>query len=159
MPIDPLDSAHIIKDFPDHALLDIARNDSAQEEYRLFAVELLHARKSPKLQHRDIQHLVMELEIELEGIVFEHPAIENPQPMRASVTTRTLYGEPDEQFTGFDFELAPVEIIPNTGSELIEEGIVVDLSPTEPAPVPPEPKPKRTYTRKPKEPDDAVSPQ
>ena len=150
--IDPLDSAHIIKNFPDHALLDIARNDSAQEEFRLFAVELLHARKSPKLQHPDIQHLVKDLEIELEGIVFEHPAPSETPTLSASVTTKTLYGTPEEQFTGFDFEVS-TEDRQESSDSLPSEETKVDLPPTEPATVPPEPKPKRT--RKPKEPDAA----
>ena len=55
MPIDPLDSVHFTKDFPDHVLLDIARNGAAQHDYRLFAVELLLARKSPKIKHPEIQ--------------------------------------------------------------------------------------------------------
>lgn len=154
MPIDPLDSTHIIKNFPDAALLDIARNDSAQYDYRLFAVELLHTRKSEKLKHPDIQHLVQDLEIELEGIVFDHPA-PGPGPMKAGVTLKTLYGTPEQQFTGFDFEvsdlaaytlkswigrsIAPQTLETNTGSEHIGEGVVVDIPPTEPTPIPTEP--------------------
>jgi len=131
MPIDPLDSTNLTKNFPDAALLDIARNGSAQRDYRLLAVEILQARKSEKLKHPDIQELVQELEIELEGIVFEHPA-PGPGALKAGVTTRTLYGTPEQQFTGFD----GVDIV-----DFVEDD-PIDLPPTEPAPVPTEPNPK-----------------
>jgi len=68
--------------------------------------------------------LVEELEIELEGIVFEHPAPSGPGPMTAGVTTRTLYGASDE-------------VIDNTGP--ISPEAPVDVPPTEPAPIPPKP--------------------
>jgi hypothetical protein len=138
MPIDPLDSIHITKTFPDHVLLDIARNGSAQQDYRLLAVEILHARKSPKLQHPDIQFLVRDLEIELEGIVFEHPAPSGPGPLTASVTTETMFadGPIQNEFTGFD------------GVE-----VEADIPPTEPEAVPT--KPKRT-PRPPKDKPDAT---
>jgi hypothetical protein len=143
MPIDPLDSTNLTKNFPDAALLDIARNGSAQKDYRLLAVEILQARKSEKLKHPDIQHLVQDLEIELEGIVFEHPA-PGTGALKAGVTTRTLYGTPEQQFTGFDDvdvldepKLSTPEVLPS------------DVPPTEPAPVPTEPKPKKP--RKPKD--------
>ena len=35
------DNAAHLKTFPDHVLLDIARNDAAQKPYRLLAVEIL----------------------------------------------------------------------------------------------------------------------
>ena len=92
----------------DYVLLDIARNGSAQRDYRLLAVEILQDRKSEKLKHPDIQELVQELEIELEGIVFEHPA-PGPGALKAGVTTRTLYGTPEQQFTGFDIDVPPTE--------------------------------------------------
>lgn len=151
MPIDPLDSTNLTKNFPDSALLDIARNGSAQKEYRLLAVEILQARKSEKLKHPDIQHLVQDLEIELEGIVFEHPA-PGPGALKAGVTTRTLYGTPEQQFTGFDFEATETSIalsgvsIPETFiSAPPPEDIVrkrVDVPPTEPKTVQTESKPK-----------------
>lgn len=147
MPIDPLDSTHIIKNFPDAALLDIARNDSAQYDYRLFAVELLHTRKSEKLKHPDIQHLVQDLEIELEGIVFEHPA-PGPGPMKAGVTLRTLYGTPEHQFTGFD----DVDVL----SEPVPAEPIYAVPPEEPTPLSTESKPTYwPHLQTPKEPDAA----
>ena len=107
---DPFDDncAHL-KTFPDNLLLDIARNESAQMDYRLFAVEILQVRKSEKLKHPDIQHLVKELEIELDGIVFEHPAPVEAPTLSASVTTKTLYGEPEP----------PPDDIPPTDPEIV----------------------------------------
>ena len=140
---DPFDDncAHL-KTFPDHILLDIARNGAAQHDYRLFAVELLHSRKSPKLQHPDIQGLVRDLEIELEGIVFEHPA-PSPGPLVASVTTSTMFADNrvENGFTGFDFE----DPSPNEQTEK------ANVSPTKPAPIPTKPE----NIQKPKEPVDA----
>jgi len=72
------DNSQHLRTFPDHVLLDIARNDAAQKPYRLLAVEILQVRKSPLIKHPDIQFLVSELEIELDGIVFEHPAPSGP---------------------------------------------------------------------------------
>ena len=82
-----------LKHLPDYVLLDIARNESAQRDYRLFAVELLQARKSEKITHPEVQHLVQELEIELDGLVFEHPAPPSTGPMTASVTTATMFAD------------------------------------------------------------------
>lgn len=95
MPIslrDPwLDAASSLQSFPDHVLLDIARNDSAEHRYRKLAVQVLIDKKSPRVKHPDIQHLVRELEVELDGIEFEHPA-PSAGPLVASITTETLYG-------------------------------------------------------------------
>lgn len=93
MPIQPTvdpfgkDFSHL-RSFPDHVLLDIARNGSAQHDYRLLSVEILQSRKSPKIKHPDIQELVHELELELDGIVFENPP--PSEALSASVTTKTL---------------------------------------------------------------------
>lgn len=125
-------SAHL-KTFPDHVLLDIARNDAAQKPYRLLAVEILQVRKSPLIKHPDIQFLVSELEIELDGIVFEHPAPGGPGPMTSGVTTKTMFSD------------GPVVENETKGE--------TDVPPTEPTPVLPQPKAKTT--RKPKEPDAA----
>jgi hypothetical protein len=87
---DPFDDKGIhLKGFPDSTLLDIARNGSAQRDYRLTAVEILKTRKSSRINHPDIQDLVRELEIELEGIVFENPA-PSSGALTASVTTKTM---------------------------------------------------------------------
>ena len=122
-------SAHL-KTFPDHVLLDIARNDAAQKPYRLLAVEILQVRKSPLIKHPDIQFLVSELEIELDGIVFEHPAPGGPGPMTSGVTTKTMFSD------------GPVVENETKGE--------TDVPPT-PLSVPTEPKPKKP--RKPKETD------
>jgi hypothetical protein len=137
---DPFDDKGIhLKGFPDSALLDIARNGSAQRDYRLTAVEILKTRKSPRITHPDIQDLVRELEIELDGIVFENPAPSGA--LKASVTTRTMAED--------------VEFIDNGVPE--PEVIPTDVPPTEPEIVPTEPKPRRT--RKPKEPVDDPQPE
>jgi hypothetical protein len=162
-----------LKTFPDHVLLDIARNGAAQRDYRLLAVEILQARKSPKIKHPDIQDLVRELEIELDGIVFEHPAPSGPGPLVASVTTETMFSEGpiDNGFTGFDgieteldlkrrkahpvevkFEDYPPRLKAALGiSDESFLGVPPDIPPTEPASVPSEPK-KPRQPRKPKEP-------
>lgn len=128
--VDPFgkDFSHL-RAFPDHVLLDIARNGSAQHDYRLLSVEILKARKSPKIKHPDIQDLVHELEIELDGIEFEHPAPSGA--LTASVTTKTMAED--------------VEVIDNSGPE---SEAAIDIPPTETDPVPAKPK----KTRKPKEP-------
>ena len=129
------DNCSHLKTFPDHILLDIARNGSAQRDYRLFAVEILLARKSEKIKHPEIQDLVHELEIELDGIVFDHPA-PSSGPLVASITTETMFsdGPIDNGFTGFD-----------------DVEVDVDVPPTTPAPVPAKSKTPQT----PKEPVDA----
>jgi hypothetical protein len=156
MAIDPFDDKFVhLRHLPDYVLVDIARNDAAQKPYRLLAVEILQARKSPKIQHPDLQHLVKELAIELDGIVFDHPAPE-PGALKASFTTTTMFGNNEvidngEGEAGVKAEVS-IDLPPtptNTGSEYIGEGVVVNIPP-------PEPKPKRTYTRKPKEPVDAA---
>lgn len=132
------DNSQHLKTFPDHVLLDIARNDAAQKPYRLLAVEILQVRKSPLIKHPDIQFLVSELEIELDGIVFEHPAPSGPGPLTSSITTATMFSD------------GPV--IENESSDSLSE--VVEIVPTtDPSPVPSEP--KKPHTRKPKEPVDA----
>ena len=92
--------AHL-KEFPDYALLDVARNDSAQWDYRKHAVEVLRARKSPKARHPDLKDLLAELEIELDGIEFETPApVEDPEPepagpgpLSAGFTTKNMFAD------------------------------------------------------------------
>lgn len=87
---DPLfDNFSHLKTFPDHILRDIARNDCAEHAYRKHAVEILVVRKSPLAAHPDLQALVRELNIELEGIQFEYPD-PGPGPLVASVTTETV---------------------------------------------------------------------
>ena len=134
------DNAQHLRTFPDHVLLDIARNDAAQKPYRLLAVEILQVRKSPLIKHPDIQFLVSELEIELDGIVFEHPAPSGPGPLTSSITTATMF--------------ADGPIISNT--EHGEEGgagqgveVTIDVPQTTP-PVQAKPKPK-DHTKHPKE--------
>lgn len=78
---------------PDYVLFDIARNESAQRDYRLKAVEHLYVRKSSKVQHAELRELVHQLKIELEGIEFEHPAPSGPGPLIASVTTETMFSD------------------------------------------------------------------
>jgi hypothetical protein len=147
MPTDPFfdNYAHLTQ-FPDHILRDLGRNDAAPHDYRKQAVELLVVRKSPFAKHEDLRRFVEELNVELDGVEFEHP----PQTptLRASVTTATMFGgetidmealrqyaaslDQNTKFTGFDFEIPPPS-----------------------APVPSQPKKPRQS--KPKEPDDVIS--
>ncbi len=93
---DPFDDncAHLAT-FPDHILRDIATNECAQHDYRKHAVEVLLVRKSPLVQHPDLRIFVDELEVELDGIEFDHPAPEDaPGPLTASVTTETMFSDP-----------------------------------------------------------------
>lgn len=94
--IDPFEDygRHLLP-LPDSTLRDLARNEAAPRDYRLKATEILYHRKSPYVKHEDLREFVHELEIELEGIVFEHPA--PSQPMTSGVTTQTLYGEPFDE--------------------------------------------------------------
>lgn len=132
---DPFDDKGIhLKGFPDSTLLDIARNGAAQRDYRLTAVEILKARKSRYINHPDIQGLVHELEIELDGIEFEHPAPSGA--LKASVTTKTMSED--------------IEVIDNGTPE-----DAIDVPPTESEAAPAKPK----KTRKPKEPIDAPQPE
>ena len=100
MPKDPFDdqNRHLL-DLPDHVLRDLARNDCAQRDYRKLAVEILCNRKSRLAQHEDLREFVQELEVEFEGIQFEFPAIEvsGPGPLTSSITTKTMFGQPDEE--------------------------------------------------------------
>lgn len=130
---DPFDDKGIhLKGFPDSTLLDIARNGAAQRDYRLTAVEILKVRKSPRINHPDIQDLVRELEIELDGIVFENPTPSGA--LKASVTTKTMAED--------------VEVIDNTEA-------TIDVPPIEPETISAKPK----KARKPKEPIVNANPQ
>lgn len=107
--------AHL-KEFPDHLLFDIARNDSAQRPYRRHAVEILVVRKSPRVKHPDLADLVAELEIELDGIQFEHPAPSGPGPLVASVTTASMQADDVVQFHA---DSVPATLPPNSGETLV----------------------------------------
>jgi hypothetical protein len=163
--VDPFgkDFSHL-RSFPDYVLLDIARNGSAQHDYRLLSVEILQGRKSPKINHPDIQDLVRELEIELDGIEFEHPAPSGA--LTASVTTKTMaedvevidntkvvFGEPVIEM------LEELSKNPLVTENLKADGLVIDKEAIkqlrEDLTVPAKPK----KTRKPKEPVDAPQPE
>lgn len=107
--------AHL-KEFPDHLLFDIARNDSAQRPYRRHAVEILVVRKSPKVKHPDLADLVAELEIELDGIQFEYPAPSGSGPLVASVTTETMMQDASVEF---HTDTARATLPPNSGETLV----------------------------------------
>ena len=130
MPIQPTvdpfgkDFSHL-RAFPDHVLLDIARNGSAQHDYRLLSVEILQGRKSPKIKHPDIQELVHELEIELDGIVFDNPA-PSSGALQASVTTKTMQ----------EGEVVDMEALRELTTHKLSEAETIDVPPTTPAPVP-----------------------
>jgi hypothetical protein len=113
--VDPFfDNYSHLKPFPDFVLRDIARNGSAQKDYRLKAFEILVNRESPYAKHEDFRGLAQELEIELEGIQFEFHPDPSPKPMTCGVTTETLFRNAEEvsnvpleeltkpRFTGFD---------------------------------------------------------
>ncbi len=125
--VDPFgkDFSHL-RAFPDHVLFDIARNGSAQHDYRLLSVEILLGRKSHKIKHPDIQELVHELEIELDGIVFDNPA-PSSGALTASITTKTM-----QEGEVVDMEaLRELTMLPGVETS--------DVPPTEPASVPTEP--------------------
>ncbi len=140
-----------LRAFPDSTLLDIARNGSAQQDYRLLAVEILQTRKSPKIKHPDIQDLVRELEIELDGIVFENPA-PSSGPLVASVTTKTL-----QEAEIVDMEKLRKQEL--STQELSSEETQLDVPPTDSDPVPAQPEIKPRKPRKPKEPVDDPKPE
>ena len=87
------DSFAHLKDFPEHVLLDIARNGAAMPQYRIAAVEIMMRNGFPKASHPDLVGLVQQLEIEMDGIqmVFDSPIkVAGPGPLTCSVTTATM---------------------------------------------------------------------
>jgi hypothetical protein len=161
MPINPLfDHYAHLKTFIDPVLRDVARNEAAPWDYRKFAVELLLNRRSPYANHTDLRYLRAELEAEMDGIQTEFPAPETefvPEattgPLRASVTTATMFGgevvdmdalrksvieEPfdDHRFVGFD----EVQKVDEPTTEEIQEALKSSL-------------PKITPERKPRKPN------
>ena len=91
MPQDPWDDHNRhLQHLPDQVLFSVARNDCADRGYRRHAVEILVTRKSHYAKNPELADLVAELEIELDGIEFEHPVQRGPGPLVASVTTDTL---------------------------------------------------------------------
>ncbi len=161
---DPFFDYHAhLKVLPDHVLRDLARNDCAEWDYRKHAVEVLHVRKSPLVHHPDLHELRMELEAELDGLVFDHPdesaVVEpipaGPGPLVASVTTATMFSDgpiPEkgviESEEGIDPFILADEV---TGAELNEIINEEPDSTTDSLPI----TPKRKYIKKPKEPVDA----
>jgi hypothetical protein len=124
MTYDPFSNTDFLRGLPDATLRDLGRNDAAKHEFRKLAVEILLARKSPLAKHEELRQFVRELNIELEGIEWDHPAPGNP--LVASVTTETMFGQPvdDNQpsFTGFDeVEISePIQISPEEGQRMLE---------------------------------------
>lgn len=146
---DPFDDncAHLAT-FPDHILRDLARNDCAGHEYRKHAVEVLLVRKSPLVKHPDLLQFVQELEVELDGIEFEHPdpGYSQGTPLSASVTTNTMFAD---NVTIVDLEAMRKEgfLVDTVVSE--EEPIIVPTL----APIPIPPKPSRIPRKKKDTPD------
>src|ERR1700733_10949957 len=113
-----------IQHLPDHILLSVARNPSSSREFSKAAVKLLVDMKSRHVGHPDLQMLVAEIrreseaQTEVEAIVESAIEQEIPSPMRASVTTATMFQDPiirnaDELASDAlseDFEAAPVQI-------------------------------------------------
>lgn len=87
-----------IKSFPSHILFDIARNDQAQYDARLIAIEELIDRDDHRALHPDLALLAREVfakrESRVDLIEFPVPTItvhaEPPSVFTASVTTDTL---------------------------------------------------------------------
>lgn len=93
MTVDPFsDKGQHLLPLPDHILLDIARNEAAQHDYRKLAVEVLINRKSPKVKHPDLYKFVeiLKAELELTEIEVVQPDL-GPGPLFASVTTDTVF--------------------------------------------------------------------
>ena len=110
--------AHL-RSFNEVILRDLARNEAAPRDYRKYAVELLVNRKSPFAKHPDLREFVNELEVELDGIVFEHPAPSGLGPLTAGVTTKTMFmdGTIEDSIEG------------TTPVQLPEEPLISDLPP------------------------------
>ncbi len=139
--VDPFgkDFSHL-RAFPDHVLFDIARNGSAQHDYRLLSVEILLGRKSPKIKHPDIQELVHELEIELDGIVFDNPA-PGSGALTASITTKTMQeGEVVDMEALRELTIHKLSGESEPAIDKLSPEVKIDVPPTESASVPTEPK-------------------
>lgn len=87
---------------PQDALYSIALNPSAEARYRKAAVRLMLAAGYKRVEHPDLVLIVQDVKEDLaaEGDVqdavetaIEAPLPENPGPLRASVTTRTMFGD------------------------------------------------------------------
>ena len=100
---DPLqDIGKLLLTFPDSVLRDLARNECAPHDQRKLAVEILVNRGSTYARNADLLPFVAELAVELDGIELDHPAPppeDTPGPLRASVTTKTMFadGPPEEE--------------------------------------------------------------
>ena len=121
------DSNRHLLHLPDHILRDLGRNEAAPRDYRKAAVELLVNRRSPYAAHTDLQGFVQELNAEMEGIQFEHPApesafipvVENSGPLKSSVTTTTMFSQDvvDNQPEPEEPAAVPTEIQPPLPTE------------------------------------------
>ena len=116
--VDPFNSLTLLKTFPDATLRDLARNDCAKHDHRKAAVEILFFRRSPLIEHEDLRAFVIELKDEMDGINYVQPEHKEPEstfipvtltngPLRASITTATMFGQEEvvdngHGFTGFD---------------------------------------------------------
>ncbi len=84
---------------PEFVLLSIARNQSASPEYRKAAVEhLIEKGYEREVNHPDLTMLVVQVKREREAKdevqAIVESAVEAPlEPMRASVTTATMYAD------------------------------------------------------------------
>ena len=114
-----------LKHFTPEILRDLARNDAADRDYRRAAVEILVTRKHPYAKHGDLREFVEELEVELDGIVFDHPAPSGLGPLTDGVTTQTLYGTESPEL-----ELSEIPIPDSESKETKPE--VVDAEPKKP---------------------------
>ena len=140
---DPFDdNCRHLATFPDHILRDLARNDCAGHDYRKHAVEILLVRKSPLVKHPDLLQFVQELEVELDGIEFDHPDTSSgPGPLTTSVTTQTMFADGS----------VTVDLDAMRKEGLLADTVLSEEEPIVPTPTPDTVPPKPHKPRKPKD--------
>lgn len=103
-------------------LFHLARNESAPVENRLFAVEILVERGYESAKHADLRGLVRTLDIALQmPAAAEDTQLEdNCGAPSASVTTKTLAGEPDSVQKMDEISPTEEDIVSEAGTETVK---------------------------------------
>jgi hypothetical protein len=85
------------KDFPEHVLFSLARNESCPLEYRRFVHSLMVEKGYKSAEHPIFRELGYEVvETETEPVIAEEPSA---GPLKAGFTTANFFGHPDLQIT------------------------------------------------------------
>lgn len=121
MPIKWEDRYDHLNHLPESQLFDLARNESADVEFRQCAVEIMRKKGYTKSNHPEIAHLSDEPFVQL-----ELPFDTIQDPMTCGVTTETMFGVQAE----------PVEVAPLVDEELFELMQKSHLEPDEPVQIP-----------------------